>query len=179
MNWPVARWSVLIQRPSTRCPMLEPSFAVHDAHRGCSRLAAPSFQRGEGRGGRATEAPGLGVVALPGYVCCQEVRSGELRRVLPAWLAGDSTITALVPERQGLLPSVRVFLDQNRVSWAKFRAGVAGLRFTERSFRDSVRAWPNHRSDGLGLAELKSPKKELCRARRLDGTSEKTRDHRA
>jgi hypothetical protein len=32
------------------------------------------------------------------------------RRVLPAWLAGDSTITALIPCRRGLLPSVRVFI---------------------------------------------------------------------
>jgi DNA-binding transcriptional LysR family regulator len=54
---------------------------------------------------------GLGIVALPGYVCRDEVRSGILRRVLPTWLAGDSTITALIPYRQGLLPSVRVFLD--------------------------------------------------------------------
>jgi DNA-binding transcriptional LysR family regulator len=54
---------------------------------------------------------GLGVVALPGYVCRQEVRSGALRRVLPSWIAGDSTITALIPYRQGLLPSVRVFVD--------------------------------------------------------------------
>jgi DNA-binding transcriptional LysR family regulator len=54
---------------------------------------------------------GLGVVALPGYVCRDEVRSGALRRVLPTWLAGDSTITAIIPYRQGLLPSVRVFID--------------------------------------------------------------------
>ena len=54
---------------------------------------------------------GLGVVALPGYVCRGAVRSGALRRVLPDWLAGDSTITALIPHRQGLLPSVRAFLD--------------------------------------------------------------------
>jgi DNA-binding transcriptional LysR family regulator len=54
---------------------------------------------------------GLGVVALPGYVCREDVRSGALRRVLPTWLAGDSTITALIPYRQGLLPSVRAFLD--------------------------------------------------------------------
>jgi DNA-binding transcriptional LysR family regulator len=54
---------------------------------------------------------GLGVVALPGYVCREDVRSGALRRVLPTWLAGDSTFTALVPYRQGLLPSVRVFVD--------------------------------------------------------------------
>jgi len=29
---------------------------------------------------------GLGVVALPGYVCRDDVRSGALRRVLPTWL---------------------------------------------------------------------------------------------
>jgi DNA-binding transcriptional LysR family regulator len=54
---------------------------------------------------------GLGIVALPGYVGRAEIRSGALRRVLPAWLAGDSTITALIPYRRGLLPSVRVFID--------------------------------------------------------------------
>jgi len=54
---------------------------------------------------------GLGVVALPGYVCRNAVRSGALRRVLPDWIAGDATLTALVPYRQGMLPSVRVFLD--------------------------------------------------------------------
>jgi DNA-binding transcriptional LysR family regulator len=54
---------------------------------------------------------GLGVVALPGYVCREDVRSGALRRVLPSWLAGDSMFTALSAYRQGLLPSVRVFVD--------------------------------------------------------------------
>ncbi len=54
---------------------------------------------------------GLGVVALPSYVCREDVRLGALRRVLPAWLAGDSTITALIPYRRGLLPSVRAFID--------------------------------------------------------------------
>jgi DNA-binding transcriptional LysR family regulator len=54
---------------------------------------------------------GVGIVALPGYVCREDVRSGALRQVLPAWLAGDSTITALIPYRRGLLPSVRVFID--------------------------------------------------------------------
>jgi len=62
---------------------------------------------------------GLGVVALPGYVCRDEVRSGALRRVLPTWLAGDSTITALIPYRQGLLPSVRVFIDHLAAEFPK------------------------------------------------------------
>jgi DNA-binding transcriptional LysR family regulator len=54
---------------------------------------------------------GVGIVALPGYICRAAVKSGALRRVLPNWTAADSTITALIPYRQGLLPSVRAFLD--------------------------------------------------------------------
>ena len=62
---------------------------------------------------------GLGVVALPGYVCRAAVRSGALQRVLPDWLAGDSTITALIPYRQGLLPGVRAFLDHLAAEFPK------------------------------------------------------------
>jgi DNA-binding transcriptional LysR family regulator len=62
---------------------------------------------------------GLGVVALPGYVCREDVRSGALRQVLPSWLAGDSTITALIPYRQGLLPSVRAFIDHLAAEFPK------------------------------------------------------------
>lgn len=62
---------------------------------------------------------GLGVVALPSYVCRAAVRSGALRRVLPEWIAGDSTITALMPYRKGLLPSVRVFLDHLAAEFPK------------------------------------------------------------
>ena len=54
---------------------------------------------------------GLGIVALPGYICRTAVKSGALRRVLPNWIADDSTLTALIPYKQGLLPSVRAFLD--------------------------------------------------------------------
>jgi len=52
---------------------------------------------------------GLGIVALPGYVCRNDVRSGVLRQILPGWIAGDST--PLMPYRQGLLPSVRAFVE--------------------------------------------------------------------
>jgi len=56
-------------------------------------------------------ADGLGIVALPAYTCKAELRSGELTRVLPGWLADESTFTALVPHRRGLLPAVRSFVD--------------------------------------------------------------------
>jgi DNA-binding transcriptional LysR family regulator len=54
---------------------------------------------------------GLGIVALPGYVCREDMNSGALRRILPEWLAGEARITAVIPFRHGLLPSVRAFLD--------------------------------------------------------------------
>jgi len=54
---------------------------------------------------------GLGIVALPGYVCRDDIRSGQLVRVLPHWLAGTSTLSAIIPHRRGLLPSVRAFVD--------------------------------------------------------------------
>lgn len=54
---------------------------------------------------------GLGIVALPTYVCSDAVNSGALRRILPDWAAGSGSLTALLPYRQGLLPSVRAFLD--------------------------------------------------------------------
>ena len=54
---------------------------------------------------------GLGIVALPSYIARAAVKSGALRQVLPNWTAGDCTISALIPYRQGLLPSVRAFLD--------------------------------------------------------------------
>jgi DNA-binding transcriptional LysR family regulator len=54
---------------------------------------------------------GVGVVALPGYVCKDEVKSGRLVRVLPEWTAGDAHLTALIPNGQQQLPAVRALLD--------------------------------------------------------------------
>jgi DNA-binding transcriptional LysR family regulator len=62
---------------------------------------------------------GLGVVALPGYVCRDELKSGVLRQVLPGWTAGNSTLTALMPYRQGLLPSVRAFVEHLAAEFPK------------------------------------------------------------
>ncbi len=52
-----------------------------------------------------------GVVALPAYVCREEVKAGRLRRVLPDWVAADSTITALMPGRRGMSAATRAFIE--------------------------------------------------------------------
>lgn len=62
---------------------------------------------------------GLGIVALPNYIARLAVARGDLQRVLPDWIAGDAKITALVPSRKGLLPSVRAFLDHLAVEFPK------------------------------------------------------------
>jgi DNA-binding transcriptional LysR family regulator len=54
---------------------------------------------------------GVGIVALPHYICSDQIRAGTLKRVLPDWLAGEANITAVIPSRHGLLPSVRAFID--------------------------------------------------------------------
>jgi DNA-binding transcriptional LysR family regulator len=54
---------------------------------------------------------GTGIVALPAYICRDEVRSGQLQRVLPNWVAGDSTVTALMPNRLGMTAATRAFID--------------------------------------------------------------------
>jgi DNA-binding transcriptional LysR family regulator len=55
-------------------------------------------------------AEGMGIVALPAYICKSELRSGELMRVLPDWIADESTFTALLPHRRPL-PAIRSFVD--------------------------------------------------------------------
>jgi DNA-binding transcriptional LysR family regulator len=54
---------------------------------------------------------GLGIVALPSYICREELGLGRLERILPDWSAGEANVTAVIPFRHGLLPSVRAFID--------------------------------------------------------------------
>lgn len=54
---------------------------------------------------------GLGIVALPGYVCRQELRAGELVCVLPEWIAADAQISVLRPTSRGALPVVRALAE--------------------------------------------------------------------
>ena len=51
-------------------------------------------------------AAGLGVVALPAYVCAEDVSTGRLSRVLPDWVAGLPEISLLMHQRRGNPPQV-------------------------------------------------------------------------
>ncbi|UJR85323.1 LysR substrate-binding domain-containing protein [Sandaracinus amylolyticus] len=59
----------------------------------------------------AAASEGLGIVALPRYMCRDELERGALREVLPEWQVGDHRLTLLAPSRRGQLPAVRALAD--------------------------------------------------------------------
>jgi len=60
---------------------------------------------------KAAACAGLGIVALPNYVGAPEVTGGQLVRVIPDWTAGIAMMSLLMPSKQGMLPSLRAFVD--------------------------------------------------------------------
>jgi DNA-binding transcriptional LysR family regulator len=54
---------------------------------------------------------GMGVTALPEFVCAPAILRGELEVVLPAWSMPQGIAHFVYPSRRGLLPSVRAFVD--------------------------------------------------------------------
>ena len=60
---------------------------------------------------KTASVAGLGIVALPGYVCRPELLTGELVYVLPDWLAADAQISLLKPASRGALPVVHALTE--------------------------------------------------------------------
>ena len=54
---------------------------------------------------------GIGVAALPEFVCAPAILRGELEIVLPAWSMPQGVAHFVYASRRGLLPSVRAFVD--------------------------------------------------------------------
>jgi DNA-binding transcriptional LysR family regulator len=91
-----------------------PQWKITHAKQGREEVIVPLTPRLLGddiQGLKRAAIAGLGIVAMPGYICRQEVRSGVLRQLLPGWTAGNSTLTALMPYRRGRLPAVQAFID--------------------------------------------------------------------
>lgn len=59
-------------------------------------------------------AAGLGIVALPGYVCRRDVASGRLARVLPDWTAADAHLSMIMPTARGRRPAVEALAEHLR-----------------------------------------------------------------
>jgi DNA-binding transcriptional LysR family regulator len=71
----------------------------------------PRFQRNNMVTLKEAARANLGIAALPGYICREELRDGTLQQILPGWIAADARISALIPYRTGLLPAVRSLVD--------------------------------------------------------------------
>lgn len=54
---------------------------------------------------------GLGIAALPDYMCRQEVTSGQLVNILPDWGMEKVDIYALYPKHRAKIPKVKAFID--------------------------------------------------------------------
>lgn len=54
---------------------------------------------------------GVGVCALPDYMCREELARGELVQVLPGWAPRPGIFHAVFPSHRGMVPAVRRFLD--------------------------------------------------------------------
>lgn len=54
---------------------------------------------------------GLGVLALPHYICTLDLAEKRLVRVLPHWHAGEPQLSLIMPSRRGRLPAVKALAE--------------------------------------------------------------------
>jgi DNA-binding transcriptional LysR family regulator len=54
---------------------------------------------------------GVGMCAIPDYMCVDDIREGRLVEILPGWTPQPGIFHAVFPSRRGLVPAVRKFLD--------------------------------------------------------------------
>ncbi|NGN96386.1 LysR family transcriptional regulator [Grimontia sp. S25] len=60
---------------------------------------------------RQAAIEGLGVTALPDYVCRTALQTGELVRVLPDWLSQSASLSLLMPSRLGVPPHTKALAE--------------------------------------------------------------------
>jgi DNA-binding transcriptional LysR family regulator len=70
-----------------------------------------SLHSNNGLVNRAAAVAGAGVVLLPTFYLCDQLRSGELKPVLCRFRPQELAVYTLYPERRNLTPKVRAFVD--------------------------------------------------------------------
>jgi DNA-binding transcriptional LysR family regulator len=60
---------------------------------------------------RQAAIEGLGVTALPDYVCRAPVEAGQLVRVLPDWVSQYASLSLLMPSRVGVPPHTKALAE--------------------------------------------------------------------
>jgi DNA-binding transcriptional LysR family regulator len=71
---------------------------------------------------KSAACAGLGVAALPVYMCREELQTGALQQVLHGWTSHDAKLTALMPSRTGNMPAVKALLEFLVASFPKLTA---------------------------------------------------------
>jgi DNA-binding transcriptional LysR family regulator len=79
--------------------------------RRCIVQTTPRFQSNNLVALKESACANLGIAALPGYICRDEIAAGKLKQILPRWIAADARLSALIPYKRGLLPAVRALVD--------------------------------------------------------------------
>lgn len=54
---------------------------------------------------------GAGIAWIPGFACADDIASGRLRRVLPAWRSAPTPVHAVYPTARHLSPKVTAFVE--------------------------------------------------------------------
>ena len=70
---------------------------------------------------RSAAIAGVGVVHLPLLMVSDEIRNGQLVRLLPSWAPKRQVVHAVYPSKRGLLPSVRALLDYLGACFSELR----------------------------------------------------------
>jgi DNA-binding transcriptional LysR family regulator len=60
---------------------------------------------------RQAAIDGLGVTALPDYVCRAAVQAGQLIRVMPDWISQSASLSLLMPSRLGVPPHTKALAE--------------------------------------------------------------------
>lgn len=60
---------------------------------------------------RMAAIAGAGIVQLPTMMMMEELRKGELVKIVPDWVPKGGIVHVVFPSRRGLLPSVRTLID--------------------------------------------------------------------
>lgn len=69
------------------------------------------YRANNGEALREAACKGLGLAVLPDFLICDQLRSGELVKVIPEWCKDNAAVWALYPHNRHLSAKVRLFVD--------------------------------------------------------------------
>ena len=87
---------------------------IHDSGQEVMQTITPRFCSEDMASLKQAAISGLGITSLPKYVCQQDVLSGDLIQVLPAWLTQSAQLSLVMPSRLGVPKHIHLFAEYIR-----------------------------------------------------------------